>query len=253
MANPFFWYDVMTTDVPAAQKFYCDVVGWTAEDMSGSGQPYVVFHAAGRGVAGLMPIPHDAAGMPPAWMGYILVEDLDAKIEALKAAGGVLHKGPITIDGVIRFAVVSDPQGAGFLIATPLTSEPPPPLAAGTPGTIGWRELYAADWAAVWPFYEKLFGWTKDRAIDMGAMGTYQLFRTGDDAAAGGMMTRPPQVPVSHWGYYIRVSAIDAAAARVTAGGGRILNGPMEVPGGDWVVNAIDPQGAMFSLVAPGR
>ena len=125
MANPFFWYDVMTTDIPAAQKFYCDVVGWTAEDMSGSGQPYVVFHAAGRGVAGLMPIPHDAAGMPPAWMGYILVEDLDAKIEALKAAGGVLHKGPITIDGVIRFAVVSDPQGAGFLIAIDPVDELP--------------------------------------------------------------------------------------------------------------------------------
>jgi predicted enzyme related to lactoylglutathione lyase len=67
------------------------------------------------------------------------------------------------------------------------------------------------------------------------------------------MMTRPPQVPAAYWGYYIRVPAIDAAATRVTAGGGRILNEPMEVPGGDWVVNAMDPQGAMFSLVAPGR
>jgi len=69
----------------------------------------------------------------------------------------------------------------------------------------------------------------------------------------GGMMTRPPEMPVAAWAYYFNVPAIDAAVGRVNAGGGQVLNGPMQVPGGSWIINAVDPQGAMFSLVAPGR
>ena len=162
-------------------------------------------------------------------------------------------KGPITVPGVIRLAAVSDPQGAGFLIAKPLIDTAPPPIAPGTQGTVGWHELYALDWQAVFLFYEKLFGWTKDQAMEMGPMGTYQLFKTGGEFAAGGMMTKPAAVPVAYWGYYFNVEAVDAAAERVTTGGGKILNGPMEVPGPMWVVNCMDPQGAVFSLVAPKR
>jgi predicted enzyme related to lactoylglutathione lyase len=134
-----------------------------------------------------------------------------------------------------------------------LTENAPPPLTPGTPGSIGWHELCALDWQAAFAFYEKLFGWSKDQAIDMGPMGTYQLFKTGGEYAAGGMMTKPAAIPVPYWGYYFNVEAIDAAAARVTAAGGKILNGPMEVPGPMWVVNCMDPQGAVFSLVAPKR
>jgi len=47
---------------------------------------------------------------------------------------------------------------------------------------------------------------------------------------------------------YFRVPDLDAASERIIANGGKILNGPMEVPGGDRIVNASDPQGAAFSL-----
>jgi predicted enzyme related to lactoylglutathione lyase len=255
MPDSFFWYDVMTTDTKAAARFYGDVVGWTVQDSGTPQMEYSVFNLGGRGVAGLMPLPDDYAksGGRPAWMGYIKVDDVDAMAARIQAEGGKLHKGPVTIPGTIRFAVVSDPQGAGFLIATPLTENAPPPLTPGTPGTIGWHELCALDWQAAFAFYEKLFGWSKDQAIDMGPMGTYQLFKTGGEYAAGGMMTKPAAIPVPYWGYYFNVEAIDAGAARVTAGGGKILNGPMEVPGPMWVVNGMDPQGAVFSLVAPKR
>ena len=186
-------------------------------------------------------------------MGYILVDDVDAMAARVGAEGGKLLRGPVTVPGIIRFAVVADPQGAGFLIAQPLSDANPPPLAPGLPGTIGWHELYAVDGPSAFAFYEKLFGWTKDQALDMGPMGTYQLFKTGGQYAAGGMMTKPAAIPVPFWGYYFNVDALDAAVARVTAGGGKILNGPMEVPGPMWVVNCMDPQGAAFSLVAPKR
>ena len=71
--------------------------------------------------------------------------------------------------------------------------------------------------------------------------------------AIGAMMTKPPALPVPFWGYYFNVPSIDAGTEKIKAGGGKILNGPMEVPGGQWIVQAMDPQGAAFSLVAPGH
>jgi predicted enzyme related to lactoylglutathione lyase len=254
MAGNFFWYDLMTTDVDAARKFYGDVVGWGSEDSGQPGPTYTLFTVDGLPVAGLMPIPDDVrkAGVPPCWMGYIAVDDVDEAAARIAREGGKLHRGPIELPGIIRFAVVSDPQSAGFLVAKGLSENPPPELPAGTPGTAGWRELYATEWQSAFAFYEKLFGWTKAEAHDMGPMGVYQLFATGG-APAGGMMTKPPQVPAPHWLYYFNVEGIDAAAARVTRGGGQILQAPMEVPGGQWIVNCRDPQGAAFALVALKR
>jgi predicted enzyme related to lactoylglutathione lyase len=254
MPNGFFWYDVMTTDPKAAETFYRGVVGWGAQD-SGAGSPgYTLFTVNGRGVAGLMAIPEEARrhGVPPAWMGYIYVDDVDEMAARITLEGGKVHKGPLDVPGIIRFAAVSDPQGAGFIIAKPMSAANPPPLAIDTPGTIGWHELYAGEWKSAFSFYEKLFGWTKAEAHDMGAMGTYQLFTVGG-APIGGVMTKPPQVPQPCWVYYINVAAIDAAAERITAAGGTIVIGPMEVPGGQWIVQAVDPQGAGFALLAPVR
>jgi predicted enzyme related to lactoylglutathione lyase len=62
-----------------------------------------------------------------------------------------------------------------------------------------------------------------------------------------------PEMPASAWTYYIGVDDIDRAAAATTAGGGRILQGPMEIPGGEFSLNAIDPQGASFGLVGPRK
>ena len=254
MANQFFWYDVMTTDTKAADAFYRRVVGWGVES-AGAGNPdYTLFTVDGQHAAGLMAIPEDVrkAGVRPAWTGYIKVDDVDATAARIAKEGGKLHRGPFDIPGVMRIAVVSDPQSAGFIVAKPMPRMAPSTLAAGTPGTIGWHELYAGEWKSAFAFYEKLFGWTKAEAHDMGPMGIYQLFAAGGEPI-GGMMTKPPQVPMPYWGYYINVAAIDAAASRVAAGGGKVVNGPMEVPGGQWVLQAKDPQGAFFALVAPKR
>jgi len=64
----------------------------------------------------------------------------------------------------------------------------------------------------------------------------------------GGMMTKPPHIPVACWNFYFNVDSIKAAVERVKSGGGQVLNGPMQVPGGGWIINGQDPQGAMFSL-----
>jgi predicted enzyme related to lactoylglutathione lyase len=251
----FFWYDVMTTDTKAAARFYSAVVGWGTQEQSAAGKEYTVFTVNGQGVAGLMPIPEDVAqcGGKPAWMGYVWVDDVDAAAAKLQKLGGTVHREPQTIPGIIRFAVVSDNQGTGLLIARGLAKETMPEFPMDTPGTIGWRELYAADGKAAFAFYESMFGWTKADSFDMGEMGTYQLFTTGGGAPVGGMMTKPPSIPRPFWGYYFNVPAIDAAADRVKAAGGTIMMGPHEVPGGQWILQCKDPQDAYFALVARKR
>lgn len=256
-ACPFVWYELMTSDAPAAEAFYRSVIGWKTADAGMPGMNYTILSAGETGVAGLMALPQEAAerGVPPNWTGYIGVADVDAMAERVRAAGGAVHHPPEDIPGVGRFAVVADPQGAVFCLYKGNMDEQPPQPPAGSPGMIGWHELYAGDLDGAWAFYSSLFGWVKDEAIDMGEMGVYQLFGTGAGAGSsiGGMMKRPPQVPMPCWLYYVNVEAIDAAAARVTAGGGQVLSGPMQVPGGSWIVQCQDPQGAMFAMVAPAR
>jgi predicted enzyme related to lactoylglutathione lyase len=254
----FFWYDIMTTDTKAAAKFYAAVIGWGVEEAPGD-MGYTLFTVTGpdgkaQGVAGLMAIPEHAKGMPPCWMGYVWADDVDATAKKIEAEGGKVHRGPMDVPGVIRFAVVGDNQGAGFLIAKGMSTETPPPIPVGTPGTVGWRELYAGEWQGAFAFYEKLFGWTQADLMDMGPMGKYLLFKTGGDMPAGGMMTKPDSIPAPpFWGYYFNVESIDAAVERVKAAGGAILMGPHEVPGGQWIVQCTDPQGAHFALVAMKR
>jgi uncharacterized protein len=254
IASLFVWYELMTSDAAAAEVFYRNVIGWTTADAGMPGMRYTLLSVGEAAVAGLMDLPAEAgaAGARPGWLGYIAVDDVDIRLAQVLQAGGAVHHPAQDIPGVGRFATVADPQGAVFCLFKGEGDETPPQPTMGTPGTIGWHELYAGDLASAWPFYSSLFGWAKDEAIDMGEMGVYQLFAAGG-SAIGGMMTRPPQVPAACWLYYFNVEAIDAAVARVTAAAGQVVSGPMEVPGGSWVVQCLDPQGAMFAMVAPNR
>jgi predicted enzyme related to lactoylglutathione lyase len=128
----------------------------------------------------------------------------------------------------------------------------PQQVGPGVPGHTGWRELHAGDRERAFGFYSGLFGWTKAEALDMGPMGIYQLFATGG-VPVGGMMTKTQAFPAPAWLYYFNVDDIEAAVVRVKDKGGQLLMGPHEVPGGAWIVQGRDPQGAMFALVGPHR
>ncbi|MGO4136576.1 VOC family protein [Rhizobium brockwellii] len=252
----FIWCELMTPDTSAAAKFYSSVVGWTTSEMKMEGMPtYTIFEANGIGVAGLMEFPAEleGKGIPPNWTGYVDVDDVDQSAKDFAANGGSVRRPPEDIPTIGRFAVVADPQGAVLCIMTPAPMEKPmPELAFDAPGNIGWHELYAGNGEQALAFYSKLFGWTKHSDFDMGPMGVYYLF-AHNGRQIGGMMTKPENMPMPFWCYYFIVPTLDAAIERVTSGGGKVVNGPMEVPGGSWIIQATDPQGAFFCLVAPRR
>ena len=245
----FAWYELMTSDTQAAGKFYSDVVGWSTKEVSSDSKfPYTTFNLGEVGMAGMLNIPGHAA-----WIGYIAVGDVDAHVEKIVEAGGKQLRAATDIPGMLRFAVVSDPQDAAFVVFTPDPAMPSPERPQPpTPGTISWHELYTTDLEGGYEFYKKLFGWTKLTDMDMGPMGVYRIFDEGDhkQMGDGGMMNKAPQIPVSCWGFYIQVDSIGGAVKRVTAGGGKVVNGPMQVPGGGWIIQGQDPQGAMFALVS---
>jgi predicted enzyme related to lactoylglutathione lyase len=248
----FIWYDVMTSDTKIATAFYSDVIGWDAQEHAmPDNRSYTVFSKGPAMVAGLMAIPDGvcAEDARPCWSGYIASDDVDADAAHVAAASGTIRRMPEDIPNIGRFAVASDPGGAVFLLFKPNSTEEPKPVAPMTPGHIGWHELYAGDLDREFAFYSRLFGWTKDRAIDMAEMGTYQTFATGGEPC-GGMMKGGAQVPTPMWNYYIAVDSVAKAAERAQARGALVLNGPMEVPGGAWIVQARDPQGAAFAMVS---
>jgi len=246
MPNGYVWYELMTTDQDAAEKFYADVVGWKLTDSGMPGLRYTLFSAGENVVGGIMAMPE----MKPYWFGYVGVDSADAYAEKVKAAGGSVHKGPADIPGVGRFAIVADPQGAVFSLFEPGPGNQPPPAPYMAPGSVGWNELHTTDLEAGFAFYAALFGWEKDEAIDMGPGGPYQLVRMGGGHPTGAMH-KSDQLPQPAWVYYFSVPGIDAAKAKVEAGGGTIVVDLMEVPGGMWVLNATDPQGTLFALVGP--
>jgi uncharacterized protein len=246
----FVWYELMTTDVGAAKAFYADVFGWGTRDSSMPGSDYVLFTLGETAIGGMAELPDDArkAGATPQWLGYVGVDDVDAAAERVALLGGTVQVPPTDIPNISRYAIVADPQMAALVLLKWLNPVPKQAVEPGASGRVVWHELLAGDSRKAFGFYADLFGWKKaDAAVD--AMGTYQMFSAGGQTL-GGMFTKPPAVSIPFWLYYFSVGDIDTTASRVKAAGGRILEGPIDLPRGTRIARCLDPQGAMFALTA---
>lgn len=250
----WFELDTLAGGLPAASAFYGTVFGWSVADSGMQGFTYLLASHEDDMVAGLMEIPAEAAGMPPAWMIYLDVDDCDAAAEKIGLLGGKVMKPPADIPGTGRFAIAADPQGAVFGILQPRPMDPPPPVESGAwnqrkESHGNWIELMSGDPRAGFDFYAELFGWTESRGVEMGEMGIYQLF-AWNGADIGGMMGLG-RAPAPCWLAYFGVNGVEPAMARIRDGGGTIVSGPHEVPGGAFIAVARDPQGAHFAIVGP--
>ena len=200
-------------------------------------------------VAGLMTTP-EGVNAPPFWAMYVGAPKLEEAAAHIKRLGGGECSPVIEVPTVGRMQMMTDPQGAAFYIYEP-ASPVQQPEGAPEIGDASWHELMTTDAPAAMEFYGEVFGWQPSDTLDMGPMGKYHMFNR-PHGMIGGMMNKPPEMAqvTPNWQIYFRVPDILSAVERINANGGRILNGPMEVPGGDWIVNALDPQGAVFALHA---
>jgi predicted enzyme related to lactoylglutathione lyase len=242
------WYELLTTDIKAAEQFYATVVGWTVKPFRGDPEPYDVFARSGGGdVGGVMKIPQ-GMNFPPHWEMYLAVPKLEDTVAKIEKLGGSALSPLIEVPNVGRLRTMKDPQGAVFAIIEPAPMDQERPETEPQVGDGSWHELYTTDAEAAMKFYTDVFGWHPTDTMDMGPMGKYYMF--GRAFPLGGMMNKPKemaQVP-PNWNLYFRVPDVNAAAERVKANGGQVLNGPMEVPGNQWIVNCMDPQGAAVAF-----
>lgn len=246
----FAWHELMTTDTKAAIDYYGKVL--KLGTMPFEHDPsYTMFTAEGVPVGGLMTLPEEAKAMgaPPHWLSYVTVTNVDDTVAKAKELGATVYVEPRDILNAGRFAVLADPQGATFAVHA--SSQPMPDTGDKIAlGDVSWHELATTDWEAAWKFYEAIFGWEKTDAMDMGPGGTYQMFGF-EGKSSGGMYNKPREMPAPpHWLPYATVKDTDATAKQVEKLGGKVLNGPMEVPGGGRIAQCMDPQGAAFAIYA---
>jgi predicted enzyme related to lactoylglutathione lyase len=251
----FIWYELMTADPAKAKAFYDHVIGWTIDAQPApGGMDYRMIGAPGGFAGGVLGLSEDmiSGGAKPTWLGYFGVDDVDASVAAIIADGGQVHLPAMDVPDVGRMAMVTDPQGIPFYVMRGASDQDSTAYQRHGVGHVSWNELLVPDDAAALAFYDKHFNLKKVGAMSMGEMGEYSFIAHGGDEAIGAVMPTSPGAR-SGWGFYFRVPEIDAAKARVEAAGGTVTSGPMEVPGGEWVLNATDPEGVTFGLVAPAK
>ncbi len=247
--GPFIWYEYASADLERATAFYGHVVPWTVAESGMPGIQYTVLNAADGGIGGLV---STDGGRRPGWLAYVAVADVDATLSAYLSNGGTVVVPATDIPGVGRFAVLNDPDGTTLAVMTPSSDATWTPDSMRKPGHCGWHELFARDNNRAMDFYARVFGWTRSTAMDMGPMGTYQLFAQ-DGVDIGGMMTMTEHMPAPLWNFYFIVDGVDAAMERAKLRGASLLNGPHQVPGGGWVVQMADPDGQLFSMLSGTR
>lgn len=251
MAGQFVWFDLNTTDVQGAISFYSQVVGWTVEVWDGAGFPYPMLKPAnGAPIGGVNELDKGARAMgaPSHWLGHLTVDNVEAAVAKITAAGGRALTPVSEVPTVGRMATVQDPWGAVFSAFQP-TGDPMPPAAPGAMGVMCWAELMTDDIDKALAFYGDLAGWTKGGEFDI-AHGKYVFMRyAGSEDGFGGVMLKPPGLPFGAWIYYFSVPDLEAAVATAQRLGGNLVVPIMDVPGGR-IAMMDDPQGAGFALWA---
>jgi len=116
VAGTLCWADLSTPDVKRASDFYSGLFGWqiAADPKDTSG--YLHIKNGEHFIGGVPPAAYRQPGVPPHWLAYFLVDDVDASAAKAKETGANLHLPPMSVAGVGRMSVVADPQGAVFAI-----------------------------------------------------------------------------------------------------------------------------------------
>ena len=241
------WADLMVDDLDRARDFYGSLFGWTFEDLPPEAGGYVMARKDGHVVAGAMAKNPEDPGQVSAWTVYLATDDVDAAAERARAAGGVFFLGPMDVLQVGRLAVGADPAGAAYGLwqakehtGTDLVDEP---------GSLCWAESMSRSYEASKAFYSDVFGY---RLQEIGEGGfRYSVATLDGDKPVGGIGAIPDAAPAdvpSHWMAYFAVADADAAADRLTALGGTVMQPPFDTPYGRMALVA-GPQGETFSVM----
>ncbi|MFF6998366.1 VOC family protein [Streptomyces sp. NPDC008313] len=243
------WVSLMVHGMEATQEFYGELFGWEFRPGPPQLGPYARAEIEGQDVAGIGQLPPDRH-LPVAWTPYLASDDVGVTAESVRHCGGTVGVGPLDAGEAGRLVIASDPTGAVFGVwqaAAHLGTD-----ITGVPGTPAWNELLTRDTVSVGKFYQAVFGYEEIAADPDGI--DYLTLRVDGRPVAGihGVGRALPRDRGPHWMTYFETADVDAASARVTALGGRLVTPPHDSPHGR-LSTVVDPEGARFSLVHTDR
>lgn len=241
----FVWRELMTPDVEASKAFYGGLCGWDYETspMPDGGGTYTSFRKGEHYIGGMMSLADIGKdGVPPSWMPYVSVANIDESAAATGANGGTVGMEPKTVPTVGRMAVIGDPQHAYTSCINLETGDPPVPERPG-PGMFCWEQLNTTDADGAAAFYAKVYGWEKK---DFPHGGDMWVFHAGETSVAS-IMNAPEGTP-SHWLCYVVVENLATARERVAELGGKVIMPEIAVPGVGNIGVITDNVGAYIGL-----
>ncbi len=256
-AGSFCWIELATTDQNAAKSFYSAIFGWQVNDMPmGPDEVYTIFRINGRdAAAGCTLRPEQRSqGVPPHWLIYIAVDDVDAAVPKAQQLGGTILAPAFDVMDAGRMAVVADPTGAVFCLwkANRNTGIGITHLH----GTLCWADLSTPDVKRASDFYSGLFGWeiASERTDGTKDPSGYEHIKNGEHFIGGvpPAAYRKPGMP-AHWMAYFQVDDVDAAANKAKELGATLHMPPMTMEGVGRMSVIADPQGAVFAIFKSAR
>ncbi len=248
LPGKFVWFDLLTNDAAAAEKYYGGLFGWTFEVLKGHEPPYKVIRQGGAPIGGLVDMTLRRADLPEStWLGYVSGADVDAAAAAFKEKGGRVLKEPFDVTTLARASVVTDPQHA--LVGLIHINRGDPPDGPPVDGRFLWIEHMAKDVPSAMAFYRDVLGYDA-KPLGSGVAGVdfpyYALGRGGKNRA--GLYAVPWKELNSNWLPYVRVADAAAAAEKAKALGGRVVLAPRPDLRNGSLAIVVDPTGAALAL-----
>lgn len=242
----FIWFDLVTSDLAAAQRFYGAVFGWQFRVIGQSPESYTVVEHAGRPIAGMFERAAPAGALRTArWLSLMSVADPAKVVRYVEEHGGTLVVPPASFGGRGTHALFRDPQGAIFGVLRSRTGDPPDTPVAD--GDFFWLDLLTTDPAAASQFYRDLAGYdVQTRDVNPNVK---RVVLSAGGYARAGIAGLPPSVKQPGWLPYILVNDIDSTLAKVRTAGGRVLLEPRaELLDGNLAVIA-DPNNGVLGII----
>ncbi len=250
--NPgtFCWVELATSDSEKAKQFYRELFGWEAIDQTmGDGGVYTMFKLDGKEVGAMYQLDKNHSEVPPHWLAYISVDNIDDTVKKVVEAGGTTCVGPFDVSTAGRMAVITAPEGEYFGVWQP--KDHIGTKVKNVPGSYCWNELGIRDDAKARKFYTEVFGWSSKKD-NFGPI-EYTTYKVAEEPV-GGMyvMTADMEGIPAHWLTYFVVEDCDKSCKLVEDKGGSVAMPPQEIPGIGRFAVVQDPQGAVMGLIKPG-
>lgn len=243
----FSWVELITSNQEAARGFYTSTFGWTGIDIPTPGGLYTLLQNEGVDVAGLYEMSeeqreHDTR---PHWLTYVSVADVDAVTKEAVDQGATVINPPADVDATERISILQDPLGAVFGLRQ--EADQGGAGLVNEPGSFCWTEHVARESQEVTSFYRDLFDWNLEASEE--ATRVVLSTSNGGEKNAIGSLKKVNEGIAPHWRVYFGVGDFKTSTTAIEEYGGTLLGEKMEVEGLGRVVNAADPQGAIFSIV----